>query len=86
MLEFEVNDMTCGHCVSTITNALKSVDARADVQIDLTRHIVSVATSSNADLIQKAISDAGYTSTLLGGGSKSAVPVAKPGGCGCGCH
>jgi copper chaperone len=26
MISFEVNDMTCGHCVSTITKALKTAD------------------------------------------------------------
>jgi copper chaperone CopZ len=30
MITFEVNDMTCGHCVSTITKALKATDKDAD--------------------------------------------------------
>ena len=34
MITFEVNDMTCGHCVSTITKALKSADKDAKVTID----------------------------------------------------
>ena len=25
MISFEVNDMTCGHCVSTITKAVKAL-------------------------------------------------------------
>ena len=25
MLAFEVNDMTCGHCASTITKAVKTI-------------------------------------------------------------
>ena len=29
MITFEVNDMTCGHCVSNITKALKATDKDA---------------------------------------------------------
>ena len=32
MIEFTVNDMTCGHCASTITKAVKEVDAAARVR------------------------------------------------------
>ena len=42
MIAFEVKDMTCGHCVSTITKALKAADRDAQVQIDLARHLVKV--------------------------------------------
>ena len=38
MIAFEVNDMTCGHCVSTLTKALKAADKDAKVQIDLATH------------------------------------------------
>lgn len=62
MIAFEVNDMTCGHCASTITKALKTVDGNAKVQIDLAAHRVQVElTSSNADELAEAIKDAGYT-------------------------
>ena len=37
MIAFEVNDMTCGHCVSTITRALTATDKDARVQIDWPR-------------------------------------------------
>lgn len=50
MLAFEVNDMTCGHCASTITKAVKTIDPGADVQVDLGRHLVSVATDANAGI------------------------------------
>ena len=42
MIAFEVKDMTCGHCVSTITKALKATDKDAKVQIDLATHHVRV--------------------------------------------
>ena len=34
MIAFEVNDMTCGHCVSTITKAVKDADKDAKVRCE----------------------------------------------------
>ena len=34
MIAYEVNDMTCGHCASTITKAVKAVDRDAKVEVD----------------------------------------------------
>ena len=33
MLAFEVNDMTCGHCVATITEAVKALDPDGRVRV-----------------------------------------------------
>ena len=62
MITFEVNDMTCGHCVSTITKALKGTDKDAKIQIDLATHHVQVEpVSADAEELAEAIKDAGYT-------------------------
>ena len=62
MIAFEVNDMTCGHCVSTITKALKATDQDARVQIDLATHRVQVEpATADAEEIAEAIRDVGYT-------------------------
>jgi copper chaperone len=62
MISFEVNDMTCGHCVSTITKALKGEDPNAIVQIDLANRRVAVASAhANAAELRDAIREAGYT-------------------------
>lgn len=62
MITFEVNDMTCGHCVSTITKALKAADSDAKVQIDLETHRVRVEpASADAEELADAIKEAGYT-------------------------
>jgi copper chaperone len=62
MIAFEVKDMTCGHCVSTITKALKATDKDATVHIDLATHRVQVdPVSSDADELAEAIKEAGYT-------------------------
>jgi copper chaperone len=60
-MEIRVDDMTCNHCVSTITKAVKGADAHASVNIDLEKHLVRVDGAADADDIVNAIRDAGYT-------------------------
>ena len=62
MIAFQVNDMTCGHCASTITKAVKATDKDAKVTIDLVKHLVTVEpTEADAQELRDAITDAGYT-------------------------
>lgn len=62
MVTFQVDDMTCGHCVSTITKALRAADKDAKVEIDLAKHLVQIE-PSEADMqeLSDAIQEAGYT-------------------------
>jgi len=62
MIAFEVNDMTCGHCASTITKAVMAADRAAKVEIDLGRHLVRIQPGdSDAERLSDAITNAGYT-------------------------
>ena len=86
MISFQVNDMTCGHCVNTITKAVKAVDKDAKVQIDLAAHRIDIETGAiDAAGLAKVISDAGYTAVAVEGGSSRSAPAstAKRGGCCC---
>lgn len=66
MIRFEVNDMSCGHCVGAITRALKEADAQARVQIDLASHRVEIEPGqADAATLQAAIAEAGYTPVPL---------------------
>jgi copper chaperone len=68
MIAFEVNDMTCGHCVGTVTRAVKSVDKDAQVHIDLARHRVEVEPrEADAQALRAAIEEAGYTPVVIPG-------------------
>ena len=62
MASFIVNDMTCGHCVGTITQALNAMDPDASVAIDLAQHRVQVESAIvGADGIRAVIEQAGYS-------------------------
>ena len=61
MYQFNVPDMTCGHCVGTITKAVKSEDPKAKVEISLAARLVQVESDLSADEIAQHIADAGYT-------------------------
>ena len=87
MLTFEVKDMTCGHCVATITKAVKAADRDATVDIDLGQQRVRIEPgSADAQTLTDAISEAGYTPVPLAmsGASPAAEPSKAGGGC-CGC-
>jgi len=62
MIAFQVDDMTCGHCVRTITEAVMGADAGATVQIDLGSHRVEIEPAlADARQLHDAIAEAGYT-------------------------
>ena len=62
MIAFEVNDMSCGHCVGAITRALQEADPGAQVEIDLASHRVTIQPASAGEgQLADAIREAGYT-------------------------
>lgn len=67
MITFQVNDMSCGHCVKIITTAVKAVDQNARVDVDLASKRVQVDTSTATEAaIGMAIAEAGYTPVPIG--------------------
>lgn len=61
MMQFQVADMTCGHCTASVTRAVKALDAAAQVTIDLASHRVEVQSARGAEEVRRAIEVAGYT-------------------------
>jgi copper chaperone len=85
MIVFNVNDMTCGHCVGAVTRAIKAVEPTATVSVDLgTKRVQIDALRSDPQALKSAIEDAGYTPVET---AAAATPVPKRGGGCCGsCH
>jgi copper chaperone len=63
MIALHVPDMTCGHCVGTVTKAVQEVDRAARIRVDLDRHRVEIepGPGASADRLVEAIREAGYT-------------------------
>jgi copper chaperone len=62
MIAFQVSDMTSSRCAGVITQALKAVDRRALVRVDLATFTVEIEPSSaNARQLSDAIKRAGYS-------------------------
>jgi copper chaperone len=57
---FQVQGMTCGHCVGAVTEAVKSVDPQAEVRIDLASGKVEVQSQQDHAAIARAIEEEGY--------------------------
>jgi copper chaperone CopZ len=60
MIEFEVEGMSCGGCVKSVTKAIQSADPAAKVEVDLPTKKVKVETHLRHEVVTEAIIDAGY--------------------------
>ncbi|MEO7940415.1 MAG: heavy-metal-associated domain-containing protein [Burkholderiaceae bacterium] len=63
MMEFKVEDMSCGHCASVITKTVKALDAQATLDIDLGNKTVRVESSQDRAVLAQALEEAGYPTT-----------------------
>ncbi|MBY5409135.1 heavy-metal-associated domain-containing protein [Rhizobium leguminosarum] len=64
MYEFEIRNMTCGHCASTVEKAIKTADPEASASIDLAARTAKVETRSDPAAINTVIEKAGYPSSF----------------------
>jgi copper chaperone len=58
--KFQVQGMSCGHCANAVTQAVKTVDPGAQVQVDLASGKVEVQSQGDHAAIARAIEDEGY--------------------------
>ncbi|WP_310738448.1 heavy-metal-associated domain-containing protein [Piscinibacter sp. HJYY11] len=66
MISFQVNDMSCGHCVSAITRAVQEADEAAVVRVDLaTKQVQVEPAAASAEAVAEAIREAGYSPVRL---------------------
>lgn len=56
---YKVSGMTCGGCATSITKALQSLNASAEVDVDLDKAQVSVS-GLDAAQVEQAVEDAGF--------------------------
>ena len=84
MVTFEVQDMTCGHCASSITKAVHAIDPGAQVTADLATHRLRIEPSgSNKTQLGDAIREAGYTPVAIADPGMAVEKPAPRSGCCC---
>ena len=59
-IELTLPNMTCGHCVKTVTATAQRLDPQARVQTDLATHRAVFDTGVAREMLVKALADEGY--------------------------
>ncbi|MEU4788938.1 heavy-metal-associated domain-containing protein [Micromonospora tulbaghiae] len=59
---YQVNGMTCGHCVNSVSTELSALPGVTDVQVDLAGGRVTVTSQNplDANAVRAAVDEAGY--------------------------
>lgn len=60
MHSFQIPNMTCGHCVKAVTQAVQAADPAASVQADLATHQIQVETTASREAVVAQLAEAGY--------------------------
>ena len=65
MTELKVPEMSCGHCKAAVEKAVASVDAGAEVKVDLENRTVSINSSADEATLIDALKSEGYESAPI---------------------
>ncbi|NYF56645.1 heavy-metal-associated domain-containing protein [Micromonospora purpureochromogenes] len=59
---YQVQGMTCGHCVNSVSTEVRAIQGVSDVQVDLASGRVTVTSESPLDTesVRAAVDEAGY--------------------------
>jgi copper chaperone len=60
MIEFELQDMTCGHCAGMVNRTVKLVDPEAKIEVDVASKKVKIDSSEDCAAFVEALTEAGY--------------------------
>jgi copper chaperone len=62
MIEFRLENMTCGHCAKAVASAIREVDPTAHMEVDLLNTKVKVESATPARVLAQALAERGYPS------------------------
>jgi copper chaperone CopZ len=63
MIEFNIPDISCAHCVGVVEKAVKAVDATATVEIDIPTKKVRITSTAEKSTLANALVAVGYAPT-----------------------
>ena len=63
--EYLVSGMTCGHCVASVTEEVRTIPGVTDVQVDLRSGdlVITSDTGISFEAVEAAVDEAGYSVT-----------------------
>lgn len=64
-MQFQIDSMTCGGCVRSVTKAIQALDAAAQVTADISAHTVQVQTTVTQAAVVAALDEAGFPAQVL---------------------
>lgn len=64
-MQFYIHSMTCSGCARSVTKAIQSVDANAQVTVDAPHRRVQVLTTASQAEIAEVLTEAGYPAEAL---------------------
>ena len=71
-IELTLPDMTCGHCVKTVTATAQRLDPAARVQTDLATHRVTIDSAAVGQAaFEAALAAEGYPATRSAGNTRA---------------
>lgn len=59
-MQFHLDDMSCGGCARSVTQAVKTLDAEAQVSADLPTRRVDITTTAPREQVIAALREAGF--------------------------
>ena len=65
MIEMNVPDMTCGHCIATIRKAVSGIDPGATCDVSLDAKRVKVGSAMPPSDFVEALEEVGYSPVLV---------------------
>jgi copper chaperone len=63
-INLKVTGMTCGHCEKAVTQAIRSLDSAAEININRDTNRVTIQTPIEPARLIAAISDEGYPTSI----------------------
>ena len=60
MIQFNIPQMSCGHCAQVVASAVREVDPQAKVDVDLASKHVNIDSTADRARIVAALTEAGY--------------------------
>ncbi len=63
LMQFDIQNMSCGGCVRSVTKAIQSVDPVAKVTPDLSSRKIVVMSEQSREAFEAALAKAGYPAT-----------------------